>query len=191
MAETAKENNNSKRIIILLVIVIVVLVAAGAALAVRFLGQEDEAPVEDVPELGYAEGVTVTRDSNALQDALNEMAEKAAKGSMVLEYEADAYSVNGKDFKCYLANAQENSYDMYFDMYNGENIQEQFFLSGLLKPGQALDKIELINDLPEGDHAAVLFFTTVEDDHKTIRSQVSVTMTLHVGTQYAKSASSN
>lgn len=79
---------------------------------------------------------------------------------------------------------------MYFDMYNGSNIDEQLFLSGLLKPGQALDKIELNTALPDGDHSAVLFFTTVEDDHKTLHSQISVTMNLHVGAQYAKSSSS-
>ncbi len=191
MAEETKTANNQKRVIILLVIVIIVLVAAGGALAFHFLNQEQ--PTEDggdAPELGYAEGATVVRDENALQKALDDMAAKVAKGSMVLEYDADAYSVNGKDFKCYLANAPENTYDMYFDMYNGSNIDEQLFLSGLLKPGQALDKIELKTDLPDGDHSVVLFFTTVEDDHKTLHSQISVTMTLHVGAQYAKSSSS-
>lgn len=190
MAETAKENNNSKRIIILLVIVIVVLVAAGAALAVRFLGQEDEAPVEDVPELGYAEGVTVTRDSNALQKALDEMAEKVANGNMVLEYESDAYSVDGKTFKCYLANAPENTYDMYFDIYKGSDLNDQIYLSGLLKPGQALEKIDLKTSLPDGDHKATLIFTTVEDDHKTMHGQVAVAVTLHVGAQNTNSPSS-
>ncbi len=192
MAEETKTANNQKRIILLLVLVIIVLVAAGGALAFHFLNQEQ--PTEDgggdMPELGYAEGTTVVRDENALQKALDDMAAKVAKGSMVLEYEADAYSVNGKDFKCYLANAPENTYDMYFDMYNGSNINEQLFLSGLLKPGQALDKIELNTALSDGDHSAVLFFTTVEDDHKTLHSQISVTMNLHVGAQYAKSSSS-
>lgn len=192
MAEETKTANNQKRIILLLVLVIIVLVAAGGALAFYFLNQEK--PAEDgggdAPELGYAEGTTVVRDENALQKALDDMAAKVAKGSMVLEYEADAYSVNGKDFKCYLANAPENTYDMYFDMYNGSNIDEQLFLSGLLKPGQALDKIELNTALSDGDHSAVLFFTTVEDDHKTLHSQISVTMNLHVGAQYAKSSSS-
>ena len=191
MAEETKTANNQKRVIIRLVIVIIVLVAAGGALAFHFLNQEQ--PTEDggdAPELGYAEGATVVRDENALQKALDDMAAKVAKGSMILEYEADLYSVNGKDFKCYLANAPENTYDMYFDMYNGNDIKEQFYLSGLLKPGQALDKIELKTDLPDGDHDAVLFFTTVEDDHKTLHSQISVTVTLHVGAQYAKSSSS-
>ena len=191
MAEETKTANNQKRVIILLVIVIIVLVAAGGALAFHFLNQEQ--PTEDggdAPELGYAEGATVVRDENALQKALDDMAAQVAKGSMIREYEADLYSVNGKDFKCYLANAPENTYDMYFDMYNGNDIKEQFYLSGLLKPGQALDKIELKTDLPDGDHDAVQFFTTVEDDHKTLHSQISVTVTLHVGAQYAKSSSS-
>ena len=188
MAEETKTVNNQKRVIILLVIVIIVLVAGGGALAYHFLNQggEEETGGDDVPELGYAEGTTVVRDSDALQKALDEMAEKVAKGEMVLEYEADLYSVNGKDFKCYLANAAENNYDMYFDMYNAQDSSEQFYLSGLLKPGTALDKIKLKTDLPDGDHSAVLFFTSVEDDHKTIRSQMSVTVNLHIGAQYAK-----
>lgn len=188
MAEETKTVNNQKRVIILLVIVIVVLVAGGGALAYHFLNQgggEGEGG-DDVPELGYADGTTVVRDGDALQKALDEMAEKVAKGSMMLEYDGDLYSVNGKDFVGYLANAAENSYDMYFDMYNAQDTSEQLYLSGLLKPGTALDKIKLKTDLPDGDHSAVLFFTTVEDDHKTIHSQISVTVNLHVGAQYAK-----
>lgn len=189
MAEETKTVNNQKRVIILLVIVIIVLVAGGGALAYHFLNQgggEGEGGGDDVPELGYAEGTTVVRDGDALQKALDDMAEKMAKGSMMLEYDGDLYSVNGKDFAGYLANAAENNYDMYFDMYNAQDTSEQLYLSGLLKPGTALDKIKLKTDLPDGDHQAILFFTSVEDDHKTIHSQISVAVTLHVGAQYAK-----
>lgn len=167
------------------VLLLVVLVVVIAAAAVVFFNRQTPAPTEDltdgnVPMLGYAEGTTVVRDSNALQKAVDEMAEKLEKGSMMLEYEGDAYSTDGENFTGYLANATENNYDMYFDMYADSAITDEIFLSGLVPPGKALDKFKTNRKLEKGDHTVYMAFTTVEDDHATIRSQIVVTMTLHV-----------
>lgn len=165
-------------------VAVIVVIAAAAVIAVILLTRPAPAPaVEEggtTPKLGYAEGTTVVRDSDALQKAVDEMAEKLSKGSMMLEYEADAYSADGQHFKGYLANAEENSCDMYFDMYADEALQDEIYLSGLVPPGQALDKFELSRKLESGDHTVYMAFTTVEADHATIRSQIMVTMTLHV-----------
>ena len=167
-----------------LVIVLVVVVVAAAAV-IFFNRQPQAAPTEDltdgnVPMLGYAEGTTVTRDENALQDAVDKMAEKLEKGSMMLEYEGDAYSSDGENFTGYLANAAENSYDMYFDMYADSGLKDEIFLSGLVPPGKALEKFKTTRKLEKGDHTVYMAFTTVEDDHATSHSQIMVTMTLHV-----------
>ena len=72
-------------------VLVIVLVVVVAAAAVIFFNRQPQAPpTEDltdgnVPMLGYAEGTTVTRDENALQDAVDKMAEKLEKGSMMLE----------------------------------------------------------------------------------------------------------
>jgi hypothetical protein len=167
-------------------VLVIVLVVVVAAAAVIFFNRQPQAPpTEDltdgnVPMLGYAEGTTVTRDENALQDAVDKMAEKLEKGSMMLEYEGDAYSSDGENFTGYLANAAENSYDMYFDMYADSGLKDEIFLSGLVPPGKALESFKLNRRMIAGDHTVYMAFTTVEDDHATIRSQIIVTMNLHV-----------
>lgn len=181
MTENEKKKQNP--LLIILIIVIVVVVAAAAVIIV--LNRQSAPPIEDladggVPPLGYAEGTTVTRDSNALQKAVDEMAEKLEKGSMMLEYEGDAYSADGENFTGYLANAAENTYDMYFDMYADSAFTDEIFLSGLVPPGKALNKFKTTRKLDKGDHKVYMAFTTVEDDHTTARSQILVTMTLHV-----------
>ena len=126
-------------------VLVIVLVVVVAAAAVIFFNRQPQAPpTEDltdgnVPMLGYAEGTTVTRDENALQDAVDKMAEKLEKGSMMLEYEGDAYSSDGENFTGYLANAAENSYDMYFDMYADSALKDEIFLSA---SRQGLGKVQ-------------------------------------------------
>ncbi len=186
MADKAKENNNQKRIIILLIIIIVVLVAAGGILAFRFLNQEkpDDKLVDiqdgNTPKIGYAEGVTVTRDEDALQNAVDDMASKMSRGEIMLEYTNEASSTDGENFTGYLANADENTCDIYFDMYADDKLTDEIYLSGLVPPGKALEKFKLNRKLEKGDHSVVLIFTAVEDDHATIRSQTQVRMTLRV-----------
>lgn len=179
---TDNEKKKKNPLLIILLIVIVVVVTAAVFI---ILNRQAETAVEDLadgdaPPLGYAEGTTVTRDSNALQKAVDEMAAKLEKGSMMLEYEGDAYSTDGENFTGYLANAAENNYDMYFDMYADSAMKDEIFLSGLVPPGKALNKFKTTRKLDKGDHAVYMVFTTVEDDHKTMHSQITVTMTLHV-----------
>lgn len=175
------EKKDKRPLLLVLVIVIVVVIAAAAMVVIRSRPNETEDLADNgAPPLGYAEGATVVRDENALQKAVDEMAEKMAKGSMMLEYEGDAYSTDGENFTGYLANAAENNYDMYFDMYMDGALTDEIFLSGLVPPGKALENFKTTRKLDKGDYEVYTAFTTVEDDHATIHSQIMVTMTLHV-----------
>lgn len=177
MTEKKKQN---LLLLILMTVIIVVVAAAAVVIVLNRQKPEESLSDGDTPPLGYADGTTVVRDSDALQRAVDEMAAKLEKGSTMLEYEGDAYSTDGQNFTGYLANAVENNYDMYFDMYADSAMQDEIFLSGLVPPGKALEKFQTARKLDKGDHAVYMVFTTVDDDHTTMRSQITVTMTLHV-----------
>lgn len=178
MTENEKKKKNP--LLIILLIVIVVVVTAAVIIVLNRQNPEENLSDGNVPKLGYAEGTTVVRDGDALQKAVDDMVEKLSKGNVMLEYDADAYSSDGENFTCYLANATENNYDMYFDMYADSAFTDEIFLSGLVPPGKALNKFKTTRKLDKGDHEVYMAFTTVEDDHTTARSQILVTMTLHV-----------
>lgn len=170
----AAEARKDKRLLIIIVIIVVVLAAAAVCYFTR--PKEIYEVEDDVPPLGYAEGLTVVNDPNALQSAVDDMYSKAAKGNMALEYSNDASSTDGKKFACYIANAQANSYDMYINIYADQALKDEIFLSGLVPPGKAFQEIELKKALPAGTHRVYVAFTQVEDDHATIHGQVMVTM---------------
>ncbi len=167
----------------LVIVLLVLILGALCFLVVRTFLQKEDQPEEETlssPKLAYAEGTTVVRDGNALQDAVDKMAQKIEEGNMVLEYETEATSSNGQDFVGYLANASENSYDMYFDIYADEKMTDEIFLSGLVPPGSAIENIKLNRKLERGNHSVYLVFTTVEEDHETMHGQVAVKITLKV-----------
>lgn len=131
------------------------------------------------PVLQYAEGTTVIEDDDKLQDKVDEVLDKASQ-SMVVSYQNEAFSEDGKKFTCYIANSEVNPLDMYVGIYKGDDLSEQLLLSGLIPPGQAFNEITLEKSLPKGDHECTILMTQVEDDHATIHGQVSLGITLHV-----------
>ena len=155
-------------IVILLVVVILVMTRR----------ESETVNVADgaVPKIGYAEGVTVVDDPDALQKAVDEMYAKAAEGTMALEYQNEANSEDGKNFSCYIANAAANSYDMYIDIYADQALTDEIYLSGLVRPGSAFREITLEDTLDPGTHRVYVAFTQVEEDLATIHGQVMVTM---------------
>lgn len=163
------------------------LVAVIAVLIIALFAMRSCAPAEtvsiqdgDVPKIGYAEGVTVVADPEALQKAVDEMYAKATEGNIMLEYANDAASTDGETFSCYIANAVENSYDMYIQMFADSALTDQLLLSGLLRPGTAFESITLEHSLDPGTHRVYVAFTQVEEDLATIHGQVMVTMDLTV-----------
>lgn len=159
---------------------LVVIIALLSALLFMRSCQAEPAETEitdaDTPKIGYAEGTTAVEDPDALQKAVDEMYAKAAEGGVTLEYKNGAASSDGENFSCYIANAVENKYDMYFQIFSDAELTDQLILTGLLRPGTAFDNITLDHSLDVGTHRVYVVFTQVEEDLATIHAQVVVTM---------------
>ena len=109
------------------------------------------------------------------------MVEDAQK-TIGLQFKNDAYSDDGLNFDCYIANPARNGRDMFLAIYADAELTERLFLSGLVAPGYAFERITLERPLPEGDHAVAVAFSQVEelDGQQTMRAQALVTMDFHV-----------
>ncbi len=132
-------------------------------------------------KIGYAdEGVTTVEDPDALQKEVDEMVEAAKDNEITLEYKNDASSTDGENFDCYIANAVENKYDMFVGIFADPNMEDELFVSQLLRPGSAFETIKLNHPLERGTHEVYVFFTQVEEDLETIHGQIPVTMSFTV-----------
>lgn len=124
-------------------------------------------------QIAYAQGAVLLPDA---PPSLTPVPNNA----MTLEYNGNAASTDGTNFICYIANAADNEYDMYVDIYSDAGLKNEIYLSGLFAPGTGLQEITLNEPLESGSHTVYVAFTQVEDDHSTIHNQVVVTMQLDV-----------
>lgn len=158
---------------------------AGALVVV--VTNQNNAPAEPTqavagqPTLSYATGVTVVDEDsmqNAVEEAINKM------GQIAVSYQGQAFSENGKDFSCYIANSKANEYDMYIGIYESGKEADPtvppLFLSGLIKPGEAFETITLTRTLDPGTYDCTLSMTLVDDDHQTLKGQTLLGYTLEV-----------
>jgi hypothetical protein len=165
--------------------VIILLLAVIGVLVWMVLHPKQEAVVEQQPvtesasgsdEIAYDTGV-VAVDDDSLQKAVDEM--MAKQGSMALEMKVNAYSNDGSNYQCSIANSPRNSYDMYMILYLDET-QEEIYRSGLIPVGKKLDHFTTSKLLESGSHDCTLTYVQVEDDHKTTHATLSVGLTLNV-----------
>ena len=129
-------------------------------------------------DLGYAvDGVMETEDPEAFQRRLDEMFSQDTS-PFVLEYKQTAMSTNGTDFTCYLANAAENTYDMFMTIYGDAAQTDLLYQSQLLRPGTSFSTITLNHALNPGTHTVTVIFTQVEnvDGVFTPHNELSVTV---------------
>lgn len=181
--ETVKKGN--KTLIIVIIVAAALIIAGLVTVIVLLLGREDAAPVNPIEnnmsdgKIKYEQGI-IAIDKDTLQNAFNEALEKTKDGYITLSFNNWAESEDGKNFKCYLGNSEENKYDLYFDMYKDSSLSERILLTGLIPPGSGIDTFESEIDLDPGTYEAVLVLTQVKDDHTTILSQTSVEIDLIV-----------
>jgi predicted metalloprotease len=197
MAEE-KKAQSQKVIIIVLIIVIVLLVAGGAVAAVILLGGQNTANVaqtttaptatqaagtikkNDNPLILDYDNSAVALDEDTLQKQFEELQEKAKNGYVNLEFQNVASSSDGINFECHFGNAAANVEDMFFNIYKDMTLEEQIYLSGLVAPGNAINSFVSEIKLDPGEYKAIIFFTTVSEDHQTMTSQTPVELTLKV-----------
>jgi len=138
--------------------------------------------------VGYASEGVVATDPETLQDQVDKMMEKAKEPGVALEYKEMAFSNDGQDFECYLANSEQNTYDMFITIYADQALTDELFLSELLRPGTRFENITLSRKLDPGEHTAYVVYTQVQDEEQpdgsqfiqTIHAQVATTITLVV-----------
>lgn len=139
-------------------------------------------PEDQRTRVEYAtEGVTVVNDPNALQKAVDEMMNAPDK-PIALEYQNDATSSDGQNFDCYIANSTDNSLDAFFTIATDGSMSDVLYVSGLLRPGQALEKIKLDRALEPGIHTVCVGISLVDevDGEQVVDRQMVYNMTFHV-----------
>ncbi|MBR1930103.1 MAG: hypothetical protein IJ833_01320 [Lachnospiraceae bacterium] len=177
--EEKKQNKERRVIIVLLLLILLLLLAGGIFFLVKMLGGKEETPQGEQPAvLGY-EGSAVMADPETLQSMVDEMFAKAKEGQMVLEMATEAYSEDGETFVCNLANAVENSYDMYIVLYENET-QDELYRSGLIPTGARIETLTVNKQFSKGSHACTVTFVQMEDDHATEHARVNVAVDLIV-----------
>lgn len=174
----------------LLASVLTAVVAAGAAAGIvafvmgRDSGNSAQSQSGENPlVVGYAsQGVTVVDDQEAFDKAVAEAAERAQQPGITLQYKNEAFSKDGKTFDCYLGNSDSNSMDMFIAIYTDKTFAEELFLSELLRPGEAFERITLNRALESGVHSVVAVFSLVteEDGQQVIAKQTIVTLRFKV-----------
>lgn len=169
------EKKGGKKKLFLLLVIILLLAAVGVTVFLWYRNQEDE---DDDGGLGYEKSAVVVTDQDELQKMVDEM--EARDGKITLEYKNVARSSDGSEFTCYVANSTINTCDMYIGIYTDASYTEELYLTQLMKPGSGITSFTCNKKMEPGTHEVVLVFTQVEDDHKTIRTQVPVTYSLVV-----------
>lgn len=177
-AETKKPAASSnKRVIAVAAAIVAVVIVAAIAAVVWFTRDSDDG------RIGYATEATVMLDQDSLQAAMDKAAENAKNGNISLLYKNNAYSEDGQEFSCYLVNSAQNAYDMFVTIFADAALEDQLFLSGLLRPGEGFESITLDRALDLGDHTVYVALTQVEeneDGEQVIHNQVVHTMDFHV-----------
>lgn len=170
------EKKNKKKKILLLLIIMLVLIAVGIAVFLWYRNREKDD--DDSGKLGYEATAVVVTDPDELQKMVDDMANQ--NGKISLEYKNVAQSSDGSNFNCYIANSASNVCDMYIGIYTDATYEEELYLTQLMKPGSGITSFKCNKKMKPGHYDAVLVFTLVEDDHKTIRTQTPVTYSLIV-----------
>ena len=176
--ETAKKPSTSSNKLFIAIVVLILVVLAAAGAIIYTLNKKDDGNV-----IGYASEATVMLDENSLQAAMDEAMENARNGRIGLRYQNDAYSDDGINFDCTIANSASNMYDMFLTIFTDPELSDQIFLSGLVPPGSGFEHITLERALDPGDYPVYVVLTQVttdENGEQVIQNQVTHTMDFHV-----------
>lgn len=178
--EEKKPSGPSTKTVIIIAAILIAGVIAAAAMVLAY----SSAQKSDGLTIGYSTEAKVMLDQAALQAAMDEAARNANDRNIALEYDNNAYSTNGSDFRCYIVNSALNAYDMFLAVYTDAGLTDQVFLSELVPPGSGFENITLNRALEVGDHQLYVALTQVkiseESGEQVLHNQVLHTMDFHV-----------
>jgi hypothetical protein len=75
---------------------------------------------------------------------------------------------DGVSTDAYVANASENTNDVYFDVVLEEDESQVIYKSPIIPRGSSLDGIKLDTPLSKGEHNAVLIYHLVDGEQNTV-----------------------
>ena len=149
-----------------------------------------EPPPAPVGALSWAAGagVTVVEDPDVLSREVEKLYESATAEGIGLEYKNEAFSLDGQNFACYIGNQSTSSYPLFITIYGDDQYQEELFISGLIKPGQAFNQVTFSRALEPGTYTLPVCYTQVYEPHTeendtddfTIRGQTVITLNFNV-----------
>lgn len=178
MKRENKPQKERKTILFTTVVIILVGIIVALLMIVLFTGKDENDKSSSDQVIGYESNVVVD-DEEALQDAVDALFAKAKEGQMTLEMKTEAHSLDGKTFSCFLGNSISNNYDMFMVLYR-DDTQEEIYRTGLIPMGARIEEFTLDEALESGSYSITIVYNQVEEDHKTIHSQVNVGLTLIV-----------
>lgn len=173
MAEKVKKGKQnvekkSKKIIIIGTAIIILLIVVIIFLLFKGQGQEEE-----------KRNVVVTRDNieQVADDIMNQ--EYIEPGyystSMSTTWHFSTGDAISED--AYVENREENTNDVYFDVFLADNEEEAIFKSPLLPRGSELNNIALDTKLSAGTYDGVLVYHLVDEEQNTVSTlRVGVTI---------------
>lgn len=162
-----KKSGKLKLIIIGAVVVIAVLVAVIVFLLLR--GQEEEPKRNTV----------VTRDNieEVADEILNQEYIEPGYYSTSMSTEWHFSTGDAVSEDAYVENLEENTNDVYFDVFLADNEEEAIFKSPLLPRGSELRDIALDTPLSAGTYDCVLVYHLVDEEQNTVSTlRVAVTI---------------
>lgn len=167
-------------IIILLVVCIVLLITRSGS----------SSKSSDASQSGYQAGSQSGDASSVLDrgfvdntntnDIVTDMAEQVKEGmfhcSMTFDWTFE--NSNSVSPNAYVANAEDNRYTLYFDVYEKET-NELLFSSPLLPVGSEFKEVKLEKTLVPGDYKAIVMYTLVNEDYEEV-SSAGFTITISI-----------
>lgn len=168
-AAAGKRKDNNKKIIIAGIVIIIILLAVLAFLIFRGLKDEPK------------RNVVVTRDNveNVAQDMVNE--EYIEPGYYSASMSTTWHFATGDSVSedAYVANLEENTNDVYFDIFLADDENKSILESPVIPRGGELNNIVLDTSLSAGTYDCVMVYHLVDEDQNTV-STLRVGLTIIV-----------
>jgi hypothetical protein len=80
-------------------------------------------------------------------------------------------------YDAFVRNKEENSHDVYFDLYLSDDPSTPIYESPVISLGAELDQIQLNRELPKGEYPCVMYYHLVDKDQNTVDT-LQVTQTV-------------
>jgi hypothetical protein len=181
--ETKKTGSNKVIILIGIAIIILLLVVIVILLLRKPTASEStSSPAAQASQEPKRE-VLVSEDN--IEVVIEQMEEETASYSppgmyvAQMNFEWHFTSGDAESYDSYVANAIENTTDVYFDLFLADDMDNSIYESPIIPVGSVVRNVRLNKDLDAGTYDSVLVYTMVDGNQNSLGT-VSFTVTLIV-----------